>query len=1387
MSDNRRIRVFVSSTFRDMAEERNELMTHAWPALRRLCRERQVELVEVDLRWGIAEEQSTRRETLKLCLDEIRSCRPFFIGVLGERYGWVPGDDAFTADLAEEQPWLRDLTGRSVTELEILHGVLNNPEMAGRSFFYFRDPAYAEARGADFLSEDEDAARKQLALKALIRKTCAEKRIPFHENYPDPQKLASLVADDLRAVIEAQFPVEDTPDLLTREARDHEAFAESRRRTYIGRPEYFSRLDRHAAGDGGPLVLLGDSGGGKSALLANWIEHWRRAHPHDFVLEHYIGGTPGSADHWQLIARIIAEIKQWTKDSGNVPHSHDDLLRDFPLWLNKARAHAEFEGVGCIIVLDALNQLEDRDHARLLGWLSPDSFTGPLRLVLSTLPVKSPADDPQEAVDDPLKAITERGWETLRIEPLTHIERSQMIVHYLARFGKTLDVARLDRLAAAPVAGNPLYLKILLDELRVTGTHDRLDERLSDYLRAADIPALLGQVLDRYRRDYERDRPGLVSEALGLIWAARRGLSETEILRLLKPADLPQLPPAAWSPFRAAVEDSLVDRGGILNFAHDFLRSAVEAAFVPNNNRRAQLRLQLADYFEQLPVSGRTCDELPWLLAQAGSPQRLRACLLDMDRFMEIHFRDNDELRQYWVDLREEHTMGAPYLAAYEEWSRQPALEEKLASHAACELALFLRGAALYAEAEPLYRRALAIDENSLGPTHPHVAIVLSDLGWLLQSTNRAAEAEPLYHRALTIEEKNHGFAHSNVASCLNNLAQLLRETNRLAEAEPLYRRALAITEQSYGPEHHNVAVCLTTLAQLLKDTNCLAEAEPLYRRALAIDERIYGPGHPEVATDLNDLALVLQATNRRVEAEPLMRRALAIDEKSYGPEHPHTATALNSLAQLLKDTNRMAEAEPLCRRALDITEQSYGPEHPIVARSLSRLAQLLHDTGRDVEAEPLMRRAVVISEKSYGPSHPGVATGLNDLAGLLCSTNRLAEAEPLYRRALAIDERSYGPQHPKVATSLNNLAELLQTANRLAEAEPLYRRMVAIFEANDPEHQPHYAGALNNLAGLFKETNRRAEAEPLYRRALVIDEESFGPQHPEVATRLNNLAQLLQETNRLAEAEPLMRRALAIDEQSYGSQHPHVARDLNNLAHLLNATGRLEEAEPLYRRALAIDEVSFGPLHPEVAIRLNNLAQLLQETNRLAEAEPLMRRALAIDEQSYGPQHPMVAGRLNNLAGLLDYTKRPSEAEPLYRRALVIYEQSYGPEHPNVAVALNNIAGLLYDANRLAEAEPLMRRALKIDELSLGPQHPMVANRLNNLAQLLQMTNRLLEAEPLRRRALEILLNFTRSTGHEHPSLGSALRNYAGLLEKLGLPGPQIWARLSELAPEFV
>jgi len=56
--ESRVIRVFLSSTFRDFMQERDLLVKEVFPELRRKARERGVDVVDVDLRWGITEEES---------------------------------------------------------------------------------------------------------------------------------------------------------------------------------------------------------------------------------------------------------------------------------------------------------------------------------------------------------------------------------------------------------------------------------------------------------------------------------------------------------------------------------------------------------------------------------------------------------------------------------------------------------------------------------------------------------------------------------------------------------------------------------------------------------------------------------------------------------------------------------------------------------------------------------------------------------------------------------------------------------------------------------------------------------------------------------------------------------------------------------------------------------------------------------------------------------------------------------------------------------------------------------------------------------------------------------------------------------------------------------
>ncbi len=89
------IRVFVSSTFSDMKNERNALAADAFPKLEQLCQRQGFQFQAIDLRWGVSTEAGLDHRTMRICFDELRraqeiSPRPNFLILLGNRYGWRP-------------------------------------------------------------------------------------------------------------------------------------------------------------------------------------------------------------------------------------------------------------------------------------------------------------------------------------------------------------------------------------------------------------------------------------------------------------------------------------------------------------------------------------------------------------------------------------------------------------------------------------------------------------------------------------------------------------------------------------------------------------------------------------------------------------------------------------------------------------------------------------------------------------------------------------------------------------------------------------------------------------------------------------------------------------------------------------------------------------------------------------------------------------------------------------------------------------------------------------------------------------------------------------------------------------------------------------------------
>lgn len=129
--NDREIRVFISSPFRDMQEERDLIVKKVFPRIRKICVDRDIGFSYVDLRWGVTGAQNEQAATLLMCLREISKCN-VFIGCYGERYGWCLSQDSFKTPTTQDEllkrsfdiagkefPWIKDFNDRSVTELEM--------------------------------------------------------------------------------------------------------------------------------------------------------------------------------------------------------------------------------------------------------------------------------------------------------------------------------------------------------------------------------------------------------------------------------------------------------------------------------------------------------------------------------------------------------------------------------------------------------------------------------------------------------------------------------------------------------------------------------------------------------------------------------------------------------------------------------------------------------------------------------------------------------------------------------------------------------------------------------------------------------------------------------------------------------------------------------------------------------------------------------------------------------------------------------------------------------------------------------------------------------------------------------------------------------------------
>jgi len=950
LPEDRRLRVFISSTFNDMQAEREALVKQTFPSLDTFGDDYGVQFVPVDLRWGVTSEENSLEESLKeVDRSDVVVC------LLGARYGYIPPN--YTVSSTDLTAWLKKQPAHlSITDLEIRRAQDKNKPL----ILCLRTASPNDV--SDHTTEQEK-----------LRKQASSGALKCLEQYTQPQEAARFIETQLRALATTRFEAAKFSPL----ARHQAAFLRQQAVGYLSRPEVERQLSEGVSRQGSPILITGEAGAGKSALLANWGRRYRDAHPEACVILYF----PDSSS--PTVHEAAEKLLQALNDSSVRVSPKEDPR---PL-LESALRTASVGGKPIVLVVDALDQIVTSTGKPSLNWL-PDQLPPGVQMITA-------------AADDTICRQAETsGWRLLPLRPLTPSERGLLAQRYLDDYGKSLTDKQLADLIRDPQTGNPLYLRTLLNELRVFGNYEGLEAQLQICLRTPNVETLFSLLIRRWQKEFDSPPPGMVAEALRLLWATPDGI-QIDMLRSLSvvlPEGIPQWAvksPRNWPEFFLALRPHLLDYDGNMRLAHNALRHAIMVSGLldPAALQRTHQRLGNALNHIARPVEQR--GEAAYYLFAAGSWDHLRRLLTDEAVMLAWWRRDPYAVRHLWQQIE---ARGALHLT------------QVYAGAAAAP-----RPSPVRSRVPPTSAPAQGIQGGRTSKQHSEFILMAADL---LIENGHIHEGQAM-RQMVTQTMQDSGNLNGLADVQLQEAGVLLRQGQFDAAAE-IVRQAASIYQRTNNPHGQaNVQLAMGNIAlhrsQLQVALDHLLQAEKLYRTS--VDDPV---GLGSVLTE--------QAAARRMLGHPPEESERLLDEATRLYEtignHQGLLDVLAEQGRRLMGVGDLPGAAALFERGA-----TYAGRYNLLASQaylLTQQARALDVQGQDSRALELLEQTQTLSRR------------INAQVSLIDS---------LYSAALIYLRRENSDKFQRFSAKLgkSRSLELLEEADALALSMGLVSQRISI------------------------------------------------------------------------------------------------------------------------------------------------------------------------------------------------------------------------------------------------------------------------------------------------------------------------------------------------------
>ncbi|MBF0464677.1 MAG: tetratricopeptide repeat protein [Nitrospirae bacterium] len=212
-----------------------------------------------------------------------------------------------------------------------------------------------------------------------------------------------------------------------------------------------------------------------------------------------------------------------------------------------------------------------------------------------------------------------------------------------------------------------------------------------------------------------------------------------------------------------------------------------------------------------------------------------------------------------------------------------------------------------------------------------NVANLLNEYGFILVELGESEKAIKYYDKALSIDLDVYGESHPNVASMYNNLGLAWCNLKKYEKAIEYCEKALTIDLKIYGDNHQSVATGYNNLGEAWRNLWKFDKSIWYLEKALNIDLGISGENHPHVAKEYNNLGMAWNGLGKYEKAIVYFEKALSINLKVYGENHPDVATRYNNLGLAWDKLGEYDKAIGYYEKTLKILSIFYDDSHPYI------------------------------------------------------------------------------------------------------------------------------------------------------------------------------------------------------------------------------------------------------------------------------------------------------------------------------------------------------------------------------------------------------------------------------------------------------------------------